>query len=218
MKLIALCGKKRVGKDTAALIIDGHSYQLAAPIKEILCECQPDLGLTYLDFDGLGRDREADLGIDTYIAHKWFIQCLLMLDSKYGGSSFTCDRLAEIYKVVNEIGEKHNNVWSIRLMLTTLGTDIMVNLINPLYWCNLFVDEFMKRKNEEGYFVVVDVRQPIEIALMRAMGAKVLHIQRDTGIVSTHSTEKGILPIDGETVIINNGTLEEFESAILANI
>ena len=40
MKLIALCGKKRVGKDTAALIIDGHSYQLAAPIKEILCECQ----------------------------------------------------------------------------------------------------------------------------------------------------------------------------------
>lgn len=62
------------------------------------------------------------------------------------------------------------------------------------------------------------MRQPIEIALMRAMGAKVLHIQRDTGIVSTHSTEKGIVPIDGETIIINNGTLEEFESAILANI
>lgn len=230
MKLIALVGKKRVGKDTCAELIKSKYsgsviYQLAQPIKEILLKTRPaEMNhLVYADFDGLGIDREADLGISLDDARKWLLRAasrvkseypMLFLSDFYDGSKLHC----EVVDIINKISDNENHQWTIRLLLTTLGTDIFVNKINRLIWCALFVREFKKHENDDGCFIVPDIRQESEIELVRNMRAQIIHIHRDTGIQSSHSTEQGLEPCDGETVILNNGTLEEYHSKILAVI
>lgn len=215
MELIAIVGKKRVGKDTAAETIAAEYensviYKLATPIKEVLFSMRPAhlYGLTYDDFDGAGCDREAFLTLTNDDAYTWIIRSIALASARYGGDTAFANKTKALRERVFEIGNK-NGGWSIRTLMTTLGTDIMVKMINPLFWCSVFVNEYMKQ-DKPGVFIVTDVRQPIEIALMREMNARIIHITRETGIKDGHSTERGLEKLDSEIEIINNGTLQDF--------
>lgn len=217
MKLVAIVGKKRVGKDTCADYIaslrDGSTiYRLATPIKQVMFSTRPVklLKLTFDDFDGNGIDREIPLDITTYEVFEWIKRCLNELfknkDIKH--------KFDDVARVVSEIAINENQKWSIRLLMTTLGTDIVVNLYNKSFWIDLFLETYLDNKDKSGYFIIPDIRQETEIAMMREMGARLIHIKRETGLVSTHITERGLIPLDNEPVIINNGTLEDFYKKI----
>lgn len=219
MKLVALVGKKRVGKDTCAQFIKEQEngsivYQLAEPIKQVLYDTRPKSmqWLTYEDFDGLGFDREMILPIGTSKVVRWLLECVFELHSR---QPYDVTKEIEVKNLIMKIAKGNNYRWSIRLLLTTLGTDIMVNIFDKMFWCNLFVNKYNTVKDKQGYFIVPDIRQEWEIDLVREMQAKLIHLQRDTGLSSTHITEQGLLPKDGECVIINDGTLQEFKEKIL---
>lgn len=219
MKLIALVGKKRVGKDTCANFIKEQEegsiiYQLAEPIKHLLHKNRPKSmqWLTYNDFDGLGIDREMVLPISHQKIAEWLLRCVFDINNH---QPYNDDLMISIVDVIKEKSEEVDHKWSIRLLLTTLGTDIVVNKIDKMFWCGLFLRKYIDNKHKKGYFIVPDIRQDVEIELVRGMGAKIIHLYRDTGLTSNHITERGLLTKSGEYTIINNGTLEEFKHSIL---
>lgn len=229
MKLIAIVGKKRSGKDTCAdyLINDVNStkYQLAQPIKEVLWraydikfnqlkELFPTL--TEEDFFGDGEwDRERILPFNNQDAIDIFNSALEFLSRQY--------RLQNPWfqgkDVVEHVVLNNNEPWNIRRFMQTLGTDIVVDQIDRMFWMKLFADVYfdnMKARydsavSEFKYFVVPDVRQEHEIDALRAMGATIIHVVRpDTDDSSDqHITEAGLPIHETDTVLVNDGTLEQ---------
>jgi hypothetical protein len=65
--------------------------------------------------------------------------------------------------------------------------------------------------------VVTDCRFENEAALLRAMGAHIIHIERaDKQQRQQHISEAGISRVPADRVLLNNGTLEEYAAAIHA--
>lgn len=220
MKLIAIVGKKRVGKDTCASFIKEQCcgsvvYSLSDPIKKVLYNTRPESMkfLNYRDFDGLGVDRDTVvLPIRTSQVIRWLLECVFELHKRQH-----CDIMKEIEvrDVVMKIAKENNYKWTIRLLLTTFGTDIMVNIFDQMFWCKMFLHKYNTNKHKDGYFIVPDIRQEWEIDLVRSMGAMVIHIYKETGLISHHITEKGLTAIGEECIIVNDGTIEDFKEAIL---
>lgn len=246
MKLIALSGKKRVGKGTVTNMIleevgkrirasavgnefrerlyahhendidlaglDAIEYQLAAPIKEALYNTVPDKihYLTYEDFDGNGSiNRDTDvLPINRTDVKRWLKNAVQWLS--LNKLPIECDLTEDINDVV-PTGKK----WTIRDLLTTLGTDLIVDRYDCLYWCRLFGTELATQLCEHRHVIIVsDVRQGMEMDLMRSLGAEIVHIQRDTGLQDNHSTNQGLPVQEGDTVILNNGTIDELREQV----
>lgn len=228
MKLIAIVGKKRSGKDTCAdyLINDVNStkFQLGGPIKQALWrawsrrfnERQDYPKLTEEDFYGIGEwDREKAIPFNNKDATDLFHCALDFLGHEY--------RLRNPYfqgkDVVENVVLNNNEPWNIRRFMQTLGTDIVVDQIDRMFWMKLFADAYfdsMKARydsvvGEFKYFVVPDVRQVHEIDALRMMGATIIHVVRpDTDDSSDqHITEAGLPIHETDTVIVNDGTLEQ---------
>lgn len=246
MKLIALSGKKRVGKGTVTNMIleevgknlraraagndflerlyahhesdvalaglDVVEYQLAAPIKEALYDTLPEKVqyLTYEDFDGNGsvnRDNDV-LPINRTDVKRWLKNAVQWLS--LNKLPIECDLTDDINDVA-----KFNKKWTIRDMLTTLGTDLIVDRYDCVYWCRLFGTELATQLCDGRHVIIVsDVRQEMEMDLMRSLGAEIVHIQRDTGMTDNHSTNKGLPVLEGDKVILNNGTLDELREQV----
>lgn len=66
----------------------------------------------------------------------------------------------------------------------------------------------------DPHIIVTDVRYEIEAAMIRAYGGLIIHILRDTGEVSTHSSEDGIVVCDTDYVLSNEGTLSDLYEAV----
>lgn len=229
MKLIFIVGKKRSGKDTAVDFIEEnyntHRYKLAYPIKWALeagwngndphrfSSEAISLKLTSDDWDGLGIDREKHLPINNRNVANVLSSALGYLVRNHGlkyPSSFDHD-------VVENMVLNNTEAWNIRRLMQTLGTDLVVNHFDRMFWVKLFALEYADRFFEDKeFFIVPDTRQDHELAFARAMGATVIHVVRDgSGSEDTHITEAGLPIAEGDTVIENNGTLEEFKQKII---
>lgn len=234
MKLIAIVGKKRSGKDTCAdyLINDkgAAKYQLAQPIKQALWKAwsikfseRKELFPTLVeeDFYGVGEwDRERSIPFNNRDAIDLFHTALDFLGRQY--------RLQNPFyqgkDVVESVVLNNNEPWNIRRFMQTLGTDIVVDQIDRMFWMKLFADEYfdsMKAKYDSAvgefkYFVVPDVRQEHEIDALRAMGATIIHVVRpDTDdSYDQHITEAGLPIHETDTVVVNNGTLDQLFVAL----
>ncbi|ADG60055.1 gp1 dNMP kinase [Acinetobacter phage Acj9] len=235
MKLIAIVGQKRSGKDTAANVIcdefDTERYQLALPIKWALNEAYNDLGLkkssgvilSFNDFDGEGIDREQPILISNSDAYNLMYRALKLLQTNGcnlvralpllpdGENLFGFDAIAKLCT------ESNNQPWSIRRMMQVLGTDIVVNHIDREFWNRCMMATYIDCRNKDrDLFLVKDVRQEHELSLMRDLGALIIFVKRDdiNKNIDTHITEAGLTPVEGDIIIENNDSIEIFESKI----
>ena len=72
----------------------------------------------------------------------------------------------------------------------------------------LWLDEQMKT-NPEIKVVITDVRFKHEVKLIKQLGGVVLKIERDTKVNDSHISETEVENIGANTVIENNGTLDD---------
>ena len=242
MKLIVLSGIKRSGKDTTAdYILNNYSskkYQLAGPIKKYLAEAyeyvsnDPVFDRSYMPkldfncFEGTGYNREEIIplkhddvldifenaivklnnilpipGIDVRTAYHYGLTLTQYLSEETKG---------QLFEVINTI--EH---WSVRRLMQALGTDVIVNCFDSMYWVKLFALNYLDTLGTVDYFVVTDTRQDFEMATARAMGATIIHVVRPGNKSNdTHITEAGLPVLDGDQLIINDGSIEELYSKI----
>jgi hypothetical protein len=203
MTIIALTGKARSGKDTAALVIREYLDQyhdnteeftdcyvlgleaFAAPIKSMVA--------MLLDYFGLGSVMRQDI-LAPYIDG---------------------DKKEE---VIPEIGA------SPRKLMQTLGTDWGRNCIDKSLWLNSM------RARIKGYtdvanfgyrgaiVVVTDCRFDNEAELIKELGGLVVRVVRDeTPEVGedSHPSEAGVSDELVGLTVHNNGTVEEFRAALI---
>lgn len=237
MKLLFLIGKKRSGKDTTADYImnnyNATKHQLAGPIKDALADAM--LTEWYRDtsrqfpritrsmIEGIDYDREQDLNLSTkdvirimanaieYVHHDLPLPGVVY-DSKrkiLDGDTMEVIRQVVINKPVEP--------WSIRRLMQTLGTDIVCDKLDRMYWVKRFTLVMADTFGDYDYFIVPDTRQDHELDVARAMGATVIHVVRpeqEGSKKDTHVTERGLPIREGDIVITNDGSLEELYSKI----
>ncbi|QPI13969.1 deoxynucleoside monophosphate kinase [Serratia phage 4S] len=230
MKLIAVFGGKRSGKDTIADHLVNHNgikHQLAGPLKELLHRCwySYDVGLTLdkADFEGTGIDREKPLPISNKEVYEYLVRCAQRARQDYGfnpyrecvpfpGFGIFKEYISndEIERHIHELTINNTEAWTIRRLMQTLGTDICVHF-DKLVWVRCFASAYIEAlvSGQYDYFIVPDIRQEHESATVRKLGAICIHTDR--GVVNTdkHITEQKQEILSGDIVIHNTGTIED---------
>lgn len=225
MKLLVISGKKRSGKDTSADYLmnkyDSTKYQLAGPIKEALAYSYNHISIRHNryiknslihpilkddDWGGTGVDRELDLELDKESQFDIFMCALDYLSTEFLELNYDAETVKQF--VIN-----NNESMSMRRFMQALGTDLVVNKFDRMYWMKLFALSYTEAfGNDKELFVVPDVRQTFEIGLLRAMGATVVHVvrpeQTNEPITDKHITEAGLLVAENDIMILNDSDLE----------
>lgn len=242
--LIAISAKKRCGKDTAALIIidalgsraqgypNAVSYALAKPIKEALMHglnsCHQPVIIngervfrpwTMDDLNGLSEvDREANLLLDgndaeVILKSSWrWVEAQKPELKKYRLSAY---RLIEDFSYGDA-----PEIWSVRTLMQTFGTDVGVNS-DKIIWMRFLADVYIEAIRDNITLIVTDCRQDHEMDIMRRMGALVMHIDRpgySDVVIDNHVTEKGLEREPDDLVLVNDDTLESFTHKVLTSV
>lgn len=227
MKLIFIVGKKRSGKDTAVKFIKENfkadEYKLAAPIKEAL-SCAWDelyvsrdtnIKLTMEDWDGDGVDREIGLPLNNFDVRDIMAEAILYLCDTY--PHIDIGDHDNINAAIETVIMSNKKAWSIRRMMQTLGTDIVVNHLSRNYWMDLFIDKYNKTNTDDiDFFIVPDTRQDHELTCARNLSAAVIHVHRpeNDATADSHITEAGLPVRPGDYVIINDDSLDSLKHKI----
>lgn len=223
MKIVVIVGKKRSGKDASVSYIQKKkftvSYQLAGPIKDALAHGYSNFvkdqdeiySKSYSELDrrdwfGNGIDREKSLPLNNFDAYLIIQEAIEYLSSEYLKIKITPILVQQMKAFV--INNKE--AWSIRRFMQALGTDIIVNLVDRMYWMKLFTMYYLDVFDNDSIIAISDIRQTHEIELFRALGATVIHVERpELESADTHITEAGLNILENELRIINDGTIED---------
>lgn len=212
--VIVLTGQKRTGKSTAAdffnkkgfksvALADGFKRDLAYTINRLIS--LGDKPFSYQDANGetdFNREEKLFLKYISKIIVQEAYKRILGDDQKY----YFVDDIIDEYFDLDE-----RKMYSFRELMQITGTNIGCNEIDTQIWTKKTISEIIDSKEQN--FIISDCRQDHEIDVFRKLGFEILHIKRDTtGIVSKdfHITERPLLIKDNDTVINNNGTLDEF--------
>lgn len=234
MKLVAIVGQKRSGKDTLADMFarqfSSDAYALADPIKEVLFDAYEEtdafrasgVKLTYDDFNGQGIDREKPLLLSNLDVKNIMTKSLAKLQMVFGLKKkvplIRDDERKTFEAYVDLVVMTNETPWSIRRLMQTLGTDIVVNHIDYQFWNRTMMVEYFDKTSSgyADYFVIKDIRQDHELKLMRDLGAIIIFVERPDINKSTdeHITESGLTPNENDIVIINDGTLNDLETKL----
>lgn len=237
--IYAVSGLKRTGKDTVSSFIKdltgAKPYALAEPIKRSLFYAlspRSKLNLTWEDVNGqTDYDRETDLELST-LELRNILNTAVMFCNRT--NKFNHDELSQIFikikdlsaldnmkfkdiicwsfanffgnkRLANDIENKYR--WSVRRLMQVLGTDLVVSVRRD-YWLECIPET-------DGDIIITDIRQTHEMQYCRENNAHVIFVVK-TGIVSTdsHITEKGLEPSASDTIVYNDGTLENLKSKI----
>ena len=195
VKLIGICGPARAGKDTFARNIAGAvmesnnpDYQDWVIAMESFASPIKSMVAMLLDFSGY-----CDIMNPSTVAP--------FLDG---------DRKEE---VLDRIGK------SPRELMQTLGTDWGRKMIDDDIWLNNLKNritqygEVAKHGHQGAFVLVTDVRFDNEAEMIKHAGGTIVKIttDRETDDVVSHESEGGVSDCLIDTVIENNGELEEFE-------
>ena len=212
--VIVLTGQKRTGKSTAAdffdkkgfksvALADGFKRDLAYTINKLI-----SLGnkpFSYQDANGETDFNREEKLFSKYIS-KIIVQDaykrILGDDQKY----YFVDDIIDEYFDLDE-----RKMYSFRELMQITGTDIGCNEIDTQIWTKKTISEIIASKEQN--FIISDCRQDHELDVFRKLGFEILHIKRDTSEIveaDTHITEKALKINENDSVINNNGTLDEF--------
>nr|YP_007235977.1 deoxynucleoside monophosphate kinase [Yersinia phage phiR1-RT]CCI88718.1 deoxynucleotide monophosphate kinase \ len=223
MKLLVISGIKRSGKDTSADYLakkySAEKYQLAGPIKEALTYSYNHISIRHnryiknsliypilyeRDWVGEGINREIDLELDLETQFDIFMCALDYLSTEFLDLYYDAETVRQF--VIN-----NNEPMSIRRFMQALGTDLVVNEFDRMYWMKLFALKHIEAFGDnKQVFIIPDVRQVHEIDYLRAMGATVIHVVRpgETENKDKHITEAGLLVKENDIMILNDSDLE----------
>ena len=237
MKFICIVGKKRSGKDTIADFIlsekGGVKCSLADTFKHVLNQAYKKLELsnhsgTYLSIDHfygfvntertIEYDRESQLHLSQKNVIDLFHSAVEILKSEYGLKYVNDNPLSETFKTIPQVvSKKKDQKWCLRTLMQTFGTDIIVDIYDKQFWNKKMLDMYMDNLDNDGYFIVPDIRQEHEIKLMRNLNAEIIFTERPdiNNDTDSHISEKGLIPFSNETVIINDGTLTDLKTKVL---
>lgn len=212
--VIVLTGQKRTGKSTAAdffdkkgfksvALADGFKRDLAYTINRLVS--LGDKPFSYQDANGETDFNREEKLFTKYIS-KIIVQDtykrILGDDQKY---YFVDDIIDEYFDL------DKRKMYSFRELMQITGTDIGCNEIDTQIWTKKTISEIINSKEQN--FIISDCRQDHELDVFRKLGFEILHIKRDTSEIveaDTHITEKALKINENDSVINNNGTLDEF--------
>lgn len=105
-----------------------------------------------------------------------------------------------------------------RQLMQTLGTEWGRGLVHEDLWLML-AEQKIKQYHDSGYHAAItDCRFENEATRIRQAGGVIWHIQRgDVKSVSAHKSEAGVAYRFGDTIIDNNGTLEQLQDEVCDN-
>lgn len=200
--IIGIHGKKRSGKDTTAAIlqkkIGGDIYSLAKPIKQAISAVS-GISMDVLNGNtGIDRDKtKFDVSLnELHSMVEWLHNEFVSL------SEIEYEHAKIILSVYPDM-----NSMTIRELMQTLGTDIMVS-IRTDYWLNP-----LKNMSLNNSIIIPDIRQTHEIDFIRSIGVMIF-VNRETKMIDKHITESGLTPLDGEFIIDNNSSLNNLDKQI----
>ncbi|QFR56101.1 dNMP kinase [Serratia phage Muldoon] len=242
MKLYAIAGRKRSGKDTVADFIKtdinetlsiaeiptlgARKYQLGGPLKYCLGRAFEysartsvnDLGIKIADVMGdTDFDRDAALPISNDEAKVILLDAAKFAIEHYGLNTYE----NKVKNLIDDIIEINTiRAWSIRRFMQTLGTDICVHL-DKMVWVRVFAGEYVEAiANGCQCFIVPDCRQEHETSVLRSLGATFIHVVKPGNEQNTdnHITEAGIPQADDDVVIQNDGSLEDLHKNVICTL
>lgn len=213
--IYGICGKKRTGKDTVAMMVAQNFtgvevIALADEIKAILKRSMEHHENTQLRslaaknpfYEG---DREAPLVMSNNDAYMLFSSGIKKLKSR----GFFMDS-ADI--TAYEICEANTQPWTIRRLMQVFGTDIVCKVDSSI-WTSIAIQKMLK--SYADHFIITDVRQPHEYKYLSKFGTRFVFLERETGIEDNHSTEQGLTPGLNDYTIVNNGTVDDLKRNVL---
>jgi hypothetical protein len=172
---------------------------------------------------GCGKDTAANILVDNYGFTKMSFAASLK-DAVSSIFSWPRDMLEGITQESREWREQKDEWWSNRLsmeitprkILQTWGTDLCRDKFHQDIWIASLEKKLIDLHNNSN-IVITDCRFENEAAIIRKLGGKIIHIQRDidnTQETLKHSSESGLNLTPTDIMVFNKGTLEEFEFAI----
>lgn len=239
MRLIALSGAKRSGKDTLADMLVNErgyvKYSFATPIKDMLLDLDPFLdGSTSVvrfiesldgNWDKALNDRIHGAEL-TYLVSTFKDKSLrnafpeeFMTDETVREMLFQLDprlggttALSDVICSIDELEDlKSHRRWGpeTRQLMQRLGTEVMRDLYGTDVWV-----EHLANRIAHPNVVVADARFDNEAEWVKETGGELFEIRREgiaNGFGSAHVSEAGVNPEFVTAVINNNGaSLEEF--------
>lgn len=194
---IGIAGKKQVGKNTSAELINKLLHPMgvrskitafANPLKEM---CINVLGLERTKVYGTDADKNA-------ISHILWDNLPFEIRIKYSNE-----------KLNDRVLPRNGNM-SNREVLQVIGTDIF-RIIYPQVWASaVFNEDF----NKAHVVLIADTRFPNEIEAIEKRGGFIINIKRNTGLKDSHSSETALDDIKFKHEIINNGSMQDLENNI----
>ena len=226
MQVIGLAGRKRSGKDTAALILEEEygfkRLALANPLKECLS--------TFL---GVPEPTDKESVVSFSVSQEGLMEMahLLRLDSSgfmerfreqmsvwVAGASYGQNCRSSVSRPCVGVCYTCDSVYyhlPYRKLIQTVGTDIC-RALDEQVWIRRTMYEITMNKKYGGCnkFVVSDIRFDNEAEFIHNLLGSVWCVTSTRGEYDTHSSEKGVDKKYISCIIANNGTLEELRESV----
>lgn len=210
VKLVGLCGKKGVGKDTAALdLLDkGWARVSFADELKLLCTEVFRVPFTALNDPEL-KDRKFDipLKLDEDSAN----ELMARID-------FTIGSHSQANAIIDAMDEKE--IWTFRELLQFIGTDVCREILDTDIWLKIGKKKILRWLKDEKNpcsVIVTDVRFDNEAALIKELGGDMVEIKRDipeTG--DTHASENIDFTVDW--TIWNDKTEDDLNKKLIKEL
>tara|TARA_R110000803_G_scaffold200258_4_gene264563 strand:- start:1539 stop:2195 length:657 start_codon:yes stop_codon:yes gene_type:complete len=207
--LLALSGKMRSGKDTAAdVLVNKHNFtkvSFADPLKEI---CAAAFGI---DIDHFYNDEFKDTNFKEplVISGEDIVEMLIQIEER--GVDISYDTSSKVIEALEGM-----TFLSPRTLMQHIGTEIGRKIIKDSIWVDINKTVLGKM---EGNVIVADCRYADEVESIREQGGKVGIVIRPGLLLRSsadlHSSETSITDTDEfDIVLINDGTLGSFQEQI----
>lgn len=116
--------------------------------------------------------------------------------------------------------EAINPYWGLspRQIMQQLGTEAMKGTFGKDVWIKSW-KRYYALLGTTDHIVVSDLRFDEEADAIRDLGGKIIHITRDnnpfalTGIAASHASEAGVMKVEGDLWVGNNGSLADLWNA-----
>jgi len=207
--LLALSGKMRSGKDTAAdVLVDKYGFtkvSFAAPLKEI-CAAAFDININYFYNDEL-----KDANFKEPLKGTALNGVKLVVQVRERGVEVSDDIATKVIDVIID-----KKFLTPRSLLQYIGTDVGRKIIKDSIWID--INKHLVSK-VEGSVVVPDCRFANEVESVREQGGTVGIVLRPnleiTSLANLHDSETSITDTDDfDIVLINDGTLGSFTEQV----
>ena len=185
-RIIAICGYKQSGKDSIAnVLMEKYKYVRVALADPI---------------KRMARNIDPWIPIDGHDFPEMWI--------KYG-------EMARLSRIVDDYGDVvSKEVPEIRRFYQRLGTEGAWDLFGQDVWVDTLL-RFISPVTDDSKFVIPDMRHPHEADAFSMVGAVLWRVYRPgTGINLSHTSESEIDKIKVDTIIDNDGTLDDLAASV----